>query len=130
VGALLAALIMGTFVTLEGGNIAREMGIVEDEDVVLVFVVPLPENEERSRGGVAPGRIVWAGEAGMALVGGRVVTPSLDAAGKPVAALAVHAPVVRLSLEAGLAHLPALHTTAEKLARALGRDAEHGSAAA
>ncbi len=59
-----------------------------------------------------------------------IAVPIFDAAGKPVAALAVHAPVVRLSLEAGLAHLPRLHATAEKLAQAFGRDADPGSAAA
>ena len=80
VGALLAALIMGTYVTLEGENVARDLGIVEG-DPVLVFVVPLPESERRIRSAVTRERIVWQGDEGMALVGGRVVTPSLDQAG-------------------------------------------------
>jgi hypothetical protein len=101
-GALLAALIMGTFVTLEGGHIAEEMGLVEG-DVVLVFVVPLPENEQRIRSAVAPDRVVWQGEQGLALVGGRVVTPSLDQAGDVIERAGwVDRPVQVVTLEADM----------------------------
>lgn len=79
-GLLLAVLIMGTFVALEGENVAKEMGLV-DGDPVLVFVVPLPKSARQIRAAVPKDRVVWEGEAGFALAGERVVTPSLDQAG-------------------------------------------------
>jgi hypothetical protein len=82
-GLLLAVLIMGTFVALEGENVAKEMGLVEG-DPVLVFVVPLPKSARQIRGAVANDRVVWEGEAGFALAGERIVTPSLDRAGEVI----------------------------------------------
>ena len=75
----MAALIMGTFVTLEGENIVKSMGLIEEE-TILVFVIPVPENAARIRSVVSPDRVIWEGEAGFALVGDRVITSSLDSA--------------------------------------------------
>jgi hypothetical protein len=79
-GVLLAVLIMGTYVALEGERIGKELGIIEG-DPVLVFVVPLPENAGRIRSAVSNERVVWEGEAGFALVGERVIASSFEAAG-------------------------------------------------
>ncbi len=99
-GALFAALIMGTFVALEGETFVREMGLVEGEPV-LVFVIPLAENAERVRAAVSPDRVLWEGEAGFALVGERVVTPSLDRAGEVIKAAGwVDRPIRIVTLEA------------------------------
>jgi hypothetical protein len=98
-GALLAALIMATFVALEGENLGKELGIVE-EDAVLVFVVPLPENARRIRAAVSKDRVVWEGEAGFALDGERVVTPSYDQAGDVIMAAGwTDRPIKIISLE-------------------------------
>lgn len=82
-GALFAVLIMGTFVVLEGEKIGKEMGFIEG-DPVLVFVVPQPESTRRIRAAVSKERVVWEGEAGFALVGERVITSSLEAAGEVI----------------------------------------------
>jgi hypothetical protein len=82
-GLLFAALIMGTFVALEGERIGKEMGLIEG-DPVLVFVVPQPENKQRIRTAVSEERVVWEGEAGFALVGERVVTSSFEQAGEVI----------------------------------------------
>jgi hypothetical protein len=82
-GLLFAALIMGTFVALEGERIGKEMGLIEG-DPVLVFVVPQPENKQRIRTAVSKERVVWEGEAGFALVGERVVTSSFEQAGEVI----------------------------------------------
>ena len=82
-GLLFAALIMGTFVALEGEQIGKTMGLVE-EDPVLVFVVPQPQNAARIRTVVSSDRIVWEGEAGFAVVGDRVITTSYDQAGEVI----------------------------------------------
>jgi hypothetical protein len=82
-GLLLAALIMGTFLALEGERLGKELGLIEG-DPVLVFVVPLPENVQRIRSVVSKTRVVWEGEAGFALVGERVITSSYEAAGEVI----------------------------------------------
>ncbi len=82
-GMLLAALIMGTFVALEGENIGKQMGIIEG-DAVLVFVIPVPESKRRIRAAVSSDRVVWEGEAGFALVGERVITSSYETAGEVI----------------------------------------------
>ena len=82
-GLLLAALIMGTFLTLEGERLGKELGFIEG-DPVLVFVVPLPENVHRIRSVVSKARVVWEGEAGFALVGERVITSNYEAVGEVI----------------------------------------------
>lgn len=93
---------MGTFVALEGENIAKDMGIVEG-DSVLVFVIPLPDNASQIRSAVSSDRVVWEGEAGFALVGERVVTPSLDQAGDVIKAAGwIDRPIQVVTLEADM----------------------------
>lgn len=53
-----------------------------------------------------------------------LAVPVRDADGRVVAALAVHAPAARLSLDGALAHLPALEAAAARLAQAWGLDSE------
>ena len=72
-GLLFAVLIMGTFVALEGENIGKQMGLVE-EDTILVFVVPQPQNAASIRSAVSAERVLWESDAGFALVGDRVIT--------------------------------------------------------
>lgn len=99
-GALFAALIMGTFVALEGEKIAKEMGLVEGAPV-LVFVVPLPENARRIRAAVSEERVVWEGEAGFALVGERIITSSFETAGEVIKAAGwVDRPIRIVTLQA------------------------------
>lgn len=85
-GLLLAMLIMGTFLALEGENLGKRLGVIEERDPVLVFVVPLPENTRRIRDAVKDDRIVWEGEAGFAMAGERVVTSSYEQAGEVIKA--------------------------------------------
>jgi hypothetical protein len=82
-GLLFAALIVGTFVAVEGEQIGKRMGLVE-ADPILVFVIPQPQNVARIRSVVAPERILWDGEAGFALVGDRVITTSYEEAGEVI----------------------------------------------
>ncbi len=99
-GALFAALIMGTFVALEGENIGKELGLV-DGDPVLVFVIPSPQNAERVRSAVSKDRILWEGEAGFAVVGDRVITSSYEDAGQVIKGAGwVDRPIQIVTLEA------------------------------
>jgi hypothetical protein len=82
-GMLFSALIMGTFVALEGEQLGKRMGLVE-EDPILVFVIPQPQNAAKIRSVVASERILWEGDAGFALVGDRVITTSYEEAGEVI----------------------------------------------
>ncbi|MAG34394.1 MAG: hypothetical protein CL908_26255 [Deltaproteobacteria bacterium] len=79
-GALLAGLTVMLFAALEGANLGKRVGLLE-QDPVLVFVIPQPDRQARVRRAVSEKRIVWQGEAGLALVGERVIAASLDDAG-------------------------------------------------
>jgi len=76
----LGALIVATMLAFEGPNLAKRIGLAEEEPV-LVFVIPGVENARRLRAAIAPERIVWQGKQGLALAGGRVLALNLDAAG-------------------------------------------------
>lgn len=80
-GLLLAVLVMGTFVVLEGKTRGKQMGWV-DGDPILVFVVPRAESAHRIRAAVPAESVVWEGEAGFALASERVVASSLERAGE------------------------------------------------
>ena len=82
-GLLFAALIMGTFLALEGEQLGKKMGLVE-EDPILVFVIPQPGNAARIRSVVSADRVLWEGDAGFALVGDRVITTSYEEAGEVI----------------------------------------------
>jgi DNA-binding IclR family transcriptional regulator len=58
-----------------------------------------------------------------------VAVPIRDDAGQPIAALAVHAPEARMSLENGKSHMPRLEATAARLARAWGYGDKDSAAA-
>jgi hypothetical protein len=73
-------LVLLTVLGFEGRSIGQKMGWVEHE-AVLVFVIPRLDQAHRVRAALAPDRIVWQGEQGLALVGARVVASSLDDAG-------------------------------------------------
>jgi hypothetical protein len=83
VGALFAALILGTFMAFEGESLGKKMGILEG-DPVLVFVVPRLESARRIRAAVSNDRVIWEGDAGFALLGERVVTSSFEDAGEVI----------------------------------------------
>ncbi len=82
-GLLFAALIMGTFVALEGEQLGKKIGLVE-ADPVLVFVIPQPENAARIRKAVSDDRILWEGDAGFAFAGDRVIAMSYEEAGSVI----------------------------------------------
>lgn len=93
---------MGTFVALEGEQIGKKMGIVE-EDPILVFVIPQPQNAARIRSVVSSERVLWEGDAGFALVGDRVVTTSYDQAGEVIMGAGwIDRPIQIVTLDADL----------------------------
>jgi hypothetical protein len=99
-GLLFAALIMGTFVALEGEEIGMKMGLVE-ADPILVFVIPQPENAARVRSAVSADRILWEGDSGFALVGDRVITTSYEQAGAVIKGAGwIDRPIQIVTLEA------------------------------
>lgn len=99
-GILIAALVLGTYVIFEGDRVGKELGLVEEEPV-LVFVVPLPENARRIRAAVSQQRVVWEGDAGFALVGERVVTSSFETVGEVIKGAGwIDRPIRIVSLEA------------------------------
>ena len=78
-GALLAALIVLLIAASEGTTVGEQIGWLEP-DPVLVFVIPQPESAAAIRRAVPEDRVVWKGEAGLALVGDRVLASDLDGA--------------------------------------------------
>ena len=95
-------LIMGTFVALEGENIGKQMGLVE-EDTVLVFVIPQPQNAARIRSVVSAERVLWESDAGFALVGDRVITTSYEQAGEVIMGAGwIDRPIQIVTLDADL----------------------------
>lgn len=99
-GILFAALVLGAYVIFEGDRVGKELGLVEEEPV-LVFVVPLPENARRIRAAVSQQRVVWEGDAGFALVGERVVTSSFETVGEVIKGAGwIDRPIRIVSLEA------------------------------
>jgi hypothetical protein len=72
-----AALVGLTVVVFEGTRLGQAVGLRE-ADPVLVFVVASPESTRRIRKAVSPERVFWEGQAGLALVGARVIASNLD----------------------------------------------------
>ena len=71
------ALVLLTVAAFEGRGLAQRVGWVEREPV-LVFVIPDVGTARRVRGAIHEDRIVWQGEVGLALVGGRVIASDLE----------------------------------------------------
>lgn len=80
IGMAFAILLVLTIAVFEGKNVTQQLGMTE-KDPVLVFVIPSIENARRVRAAIAPERIAWQSDKGLALVGGRVVSLNLDDAG-------------------------------------------------
>lgn len=59
-----------------------------------------------------------------------IAVPVKDRSGRPLAALAVHAPVARLGIADAVRHLPSLQTAADRLAKAWHLDKSDGELAA
>jgi len=80
-GAVFAILVTLSFVALEGEKVGQSMGLVEDRDPVLVFTIPHPANFAKVRAAIAPDRILWENENGVALIGERIYVTDVSHAG-------------------------------------------------
>ncbi len=78
-------LVVATVVVFEGPGLVERSGLAE-QDPVLVFVIPGLENARRLRASITPERIVWQGNQGLALAGGRILALNLDDAGDVIEA--------------------------------------------
>lgn len=80
-GAVFAALVMFSFVALEGENVGQTLGLIEQDEPVLVFSIPHPDQFAKVRAAVSPDRILWEDEDGMALAGQRIYVTDVTHAG-------------------------------------------------
>lgn len=81
----------GLVLTLEGPKWIPAMadlvpGRANDDDRVLVFLVPGPEGVDRVRRSVDPSRITFSGPMAIALKEGRIVAAGQDAVSEPIMA--------------------------------------------
>ena len=80
-GAAFAGLVMFAFLSLEGKDLAQEMGLVEEDEPVLVFTIPHPEHFANVRAAISTDRILYEDELGFTLNGGRVYVNDVGQAG-------------------------------------------------
>lgn len=80
-GAAFAGLVLFAVVSLEGKDLAQEIGLIEEDEPVLVFTIPHPERFAGIKRAVVPDRIVRESDLGFALEGGRVYVQDFAAAG-------------------------------------------------
>lgn len=81
-GAAFAGLVLLCFIALEGKTVGQSLGWIDvSEDPVLVFTIPQDGNLARVRTAIHDERVLWEGDAGFALVGGRIYVKSPEQAG-------------------------------------------------
>lgn len=80
-GAAFAVLVMLGFVALEGERVGQSLGLLAEDEPVLVFTIPSEASLLRVRAAVAPSRVLHEDEDGLALEGGRVYVSALEEAG-------------------------------------------------
>jgi hypothetical protein len=81
VGAAFAALVLFSFVALEGKNVAQSIGLAEQDEPVLVFTIPDSAQLARVQKAIPPDRILRSDNTGFAVKGGRVYVHDIGQAG-------------------------------------------------
>lgn len=80
-GAAFAGLVLFAFMALEGRDVAQAVGLVEEDEPVLIFSIPNPEHLAGVRAAIAEDRILHDNEEGFAVSGGRVYVRDVAQAG-------------------------------------------------
>lgn len=80
-GAAFAGLVMFSFLAFEGKDVAQELGLVEEDEPVLIFTIPHPDHFASVRKAIRDDRILYEDELGFTLHGGRVYVPDVSQAG-------------------------------------------------
>jgi len=80
-GTAFAGLVFIAIAALEGKEIAQSVGLVEEDEPVLVFEIRHPQNLASVRNAIADDRVVEEREAGFSTQGGRVYVQDLGQAG-------------------------------------------------
>ena len=80
-GAAFAGLVLFSFMALEGKDVAQELGLVEEDEPVLVFEIPHPQHLASVRRAIADERVLEEKENGFSVHGGRVYVQDVGEAG-------------------------------------------------
>ncbi len=80
-GAAFAGLVIFSFLALEGKDVAQELGLVEEDEPVLVFTIPHPDHFASVRRAIGDERVLYEDDLGFTLHGGRVYVNDLSQAG-------------------------------------------------
>jgi len=80
-GAAFAGLVFFSFMALEGKDVAQDLGLVEEDEPVLIFEIPHPEHLANVRRAIADERVLEEGEGGFSVRGGRVYVQDVGRAG-------------------------------------------------
>lgn len=80
-GAAFAALVVLSFTALEGRDLAQHIGLVEEDEPVLVFEIPHADHFAGVRSAIADERVLEEREGGFSVRGGRVYVQQIEQAG-------------------------------------------------
>jgi hypothetical protein len=80
-GAAFAGLVFFAIAALESKEIAQSVGLVEEDEPVLVFEIRHPQHLASVRNAIADHRVVEEREAGFSTQGGRVYVQDVGQAG-------------------------------------------------
>jgi len=81
--AAFAGLVLLFFLALEGKTVGQSLGLIDaEQDSVLVFTIPRPEDLARVRAVIHEERVLWEGDEGFVLAGGRVYVKETGHAGE------------------------------------------------
>ncbi|GEM_PF-3293388 len=80
-GAAFAGLVVFAIAALEGEDIAQSVGLIEEDEPVLVFEIPHPQHLASVRHAIADDRVVEDREIGFSTQGGRVYVQDVAQAG-------------------------------------------------
>lgn len=80
-GAAFAGLVIFSFMALEGKDVAQELGLVEEDEPVLVFEIPHPEHLANVRRAIADERVLEEQDGGFSVRGARVYVQDVGRAG-------------------------------------------------
>ncbi|MEM9177725.1 MAG: hypothetical protein AAGC67_21145 [Myxococcota bacterium] len=84
-GAAFAGLVVFSFMALEGKDVAQELGLVEEDEPVLVFEIPHPDHLASVRKAIADERVLDEGAGGFSVRSGRVYVQDVGEAGAFIA---------------------------------------------
>jgi len=80
-GAAFAGLVLFSFMALEGKDVAQDLGLVEEDEPVLIFEIPHSEHLANVRRAIADERVLEEEEGGFSVRGGRVYVQDVGRAG-------------------------------------------------